>query len=127
MSNFNSLVLEVATIILILCLLLIGWAIWNEVYGKKAKFPPVIGTCPDYWTAEPSYNDTNTMSNNSDNPPYVTCTNTYNLGDSNNCKSIYTGNIPHLCDKLKWANTCKVSWEGITDNKNNVSISNCTK
>ena len=48
--GFNSLVLEVAIVILIICLIMIGWGIYDNAYGKNTKFPPIESKCPDYWS-----------------------------------------------------------------------------
>ena len=45
--SFQRIVIIVATILLIICLVFIGAIMYNNTYN--AKFPPVTGTCPDYW------------------------------------------------------------------------------
>ena len=109
MNNFNTLVLKVAIIILIICLLFIGWAIYTSMYGKNVEFPPVTGNCPDYWNAN--------MENNSEY-----CENTLMVGNGGNnsndpeCQKFSTNSIMTSCQKFTLANKCDLTWEGITNN-----------
>ena len=105
--SFQKSVLGVAVVLLIICLVMIGIAIHNETYS--ADFPPVIADCPDYWIERPGKDlDTNV------------CYNTKNLGRSECEKSkdfsggLWTGN-DGICNKFKWATSCDLTWDGITN------------
>ena len=94
MDSFQKTVVIIAVIILIICLILIGIALHN--HNAKAAFPPVVSTCPDYWTVDSSGNC---------NPP---------SGD-NPCSSMPT--TKSKCSKKIWADNCNISWDGITNNQ----------
>jgi hypothetical protein len=97
--------------------LIITLAIMGVILGNSAKnqsFPSEYGMCPDYYTID-SQNTCKINSNIYSNVT-VDCMNKnfddakYNVGG--------TGPISGLCEKKKWANTCGVSWDGITNNSN---------
>ena len=109
MQAFQKAVLIAAIIILIIVLTLIGFAL-NQ--GKKGRWPPLIGDCPDYWVD---------LSGNGQK-----CVNKMNLGNGT-CRPARSDKFltmdftqpafsggNGLCAKYKWANNCGVSWDGIT-------------
>lgn len=107
--NFQQIVLLVGSIVLILTLIMIGFAMNNV--NKNVKFPPVVSSCPDYWK---------NIGNNE-------CENIQNLGTiTSSCSSIpstmnfsiapFTGSEAD-CEKKTWANNCGITWDGITNNK----------
>jgi len=93
MDSFQKTVVIIAVIILIICLILIGIALHN--HNAKAAFPPVVSTCPDYWTVD----------------------------SSGNCNQPSGGKCPPMpttkskCRKKIWAEKCNISWDGITNNQ----------
>jgi len=97
--SFQIVVIIIATICLIAALTFTGYSLYN--YQHHTKFPPVSGECPDYWVAK----------NNE-------CHNERHLGT---CPDPKKFNTPHFsghdadCNKFKWAQNCKVSWDGITN------------
>ena len=108
MASFRKIVVVSAVIILIIALIFISFAL---VYSQQnAKWPPVVGDCPDYWI--------DTSGNG------ASCVNVKNLGT---CKpsngqehlimnfnsSVFTGSNA-TCAKYNWAKSCGVSWDGIT-------------
>lgn len=109
--TFQSVVLIIAFIALILSLTIVGLLIKSS--ASAAKFPPETSQCPDYWKT--AYNSTGN----------VICKNTMNLGTG--CPSMdisdpqYQGNsdtaITAKCNYAK--NTCGVTWDGITNAINN--------
>ena len=111
--GFNSLVLEVAIIILIICLVMIGWGIYQSVYGSDAKFPPVISQCPDYWSMDTEMKGKNKI---------IHCNNTLKMGkgaaESGNpkCNSFEAGTVSSDCEKLGLSTICNITWDGISDN-----------
>lgn len=94
MDSFQKTVVIIAVIILIICLILIGIALHN--HNAKAAFPPVVSTCPDYWTVD--------SSGSGCNPP----------SGGSGC-----GSQPpkSKCGKKQWAEKCNISWDGITNNQ----------
>ena len=98
--RFQSLVIVIAIILLIASLTFIGYALYSN--KSDQQFPPVQATCPDYWT---SHNGK--------------CVNSHNLGQ---CPGPVNFNTPHYqgdqgpCNKSKWAKSCNVTWDGITNN-----------
>lgn len=100
--TFQSTVMTVAIIFLIVSLCFIGLALYNQKY--KSEFPPVIPNCPDYWD----------MSGNMCNPhPKVgnqsaACTVPMDF----NSGAWAAGG---KCAKYKWAKECNLTWDGITN------------
>ncbi len=109
MGNFNSLVLQIAIIILIISLVMIGWGIYQTVYNGDAIYPVVKSACPDYWDIS---NDKNIKK----------CKNTLKLGKGGaqsgdpNCDSFNITDFNDNCSKLKLSNVCQITWDGISDN-----------
>jgi len=105
--DFSSLVVSTATILLILVLTLIGISLYRSKHSSD--YPPVIGSCPDYWL------DNSTEGNGK------SCTNVKGLGDSG-CSETMDFSTPEykgkagLCKKKKWSESCRVTWDGITNN-----------
>ncbi len=114
---FQKMVLTMATILLIVILIIIGIALSKASVSEI--WPPIIGECPDYWID---------MSGNGE-----ACFNSHSLGrcnipsdpKANNMKetmnfnqSPFTGDNGQ-CAKYNWANTCKVTWDGITSGVKN--------
>jgi len=116
--NFQSIVMIVATVILIFALATIGVALSNLNSG--IKYPPVIADCPDYWSISKKPAD---PGSDSSQTPEFTCNNDKELGhvDVVDCKvfnssdSKYKG-IGGLCAKKQWADKCDVTWDGVTNN-----------
>ena len=113
--NFQKIVLTIATVILIIFLLIVGYMLYKNKYSSD--FPPIISDCPDYWL-DMSGND---LSGNEISSPY--CYNIKNLGKGGCEKkmdfstSFWTSN-DGLCKKQKWANQCNLTWDGVTNNNN---------
>lgn len=116
LNKFNTIVLEVATIILILVLVVIG--ILMYYFSKKSDFPPVVSECPDYWNVE---------SSNEDGDSKTVCKNVLKINpnsvsQSNNCAMVNPINFvgpsddDTICNKYKWATKCGVVWDGVTNN-----------
>jgi hypothetical protein len=111
METFQKIILMIAVIILIITLVFIGIVL---SYSKNNnKWPPVVPECPDYWIMD--------LSNN--------CINTKGLGTCppqsgqqhlvmNFNTATYKGSNG-LCAKYKWAQNCKVAWDGVTYGVNN--------
>ena len=107
--NFQKTILVVATLVLIVLLVVIGYTLSKT--DASETWPPIVGTCPDYWID---------LSGNG-----AACFNSHKLGtcnlpgvgnDKNTMdfnKSPFNTNTG-VCSKYKWANNCKVTWDGIT-------------
>lgn len=106
--NFQKIVLTIAIILLIVALVFIGISLGQA--KQDEVWPPIVGDCPDYWVD---------LSGNG-----AMCVNTHTLGtcniptgDNKNpmdfSTSLYSG-TEGTCNKFKWANGCKVTWDGIT-------------
>ena len=105
--SFQKIVMTIATVVLIVMLVVIGMALSKASYGET--WPPIVGDCPDYWVD---------MSGNGEK-----CVNTHNLGTCttesvNFNQAPFTGDTG-MCAKYNWANTCKVTWDGITSGVKN--------
>ena len=114
MANFQSTILSIAIIMLLLSLIFIGTSLKNAKGNQT--WPPIIASCPDYWV------------DISDNGS--ACLNSKNLGKC----ALNTGGgqtntmdftAPQFvgtsgtCNKKKWAANCSikkspVTWDGIT-------------
>ena len=101
--SFQKNIIIIACILLILTLCLMGYMLYKNKENKK--YPPVLGSCPDYWRSDPSFNQI--------------CYNDFDLGI---CKNEMNFNIDKFqgdqgnCNKAKWANTCQVWWTGLSGN-----------
>jgi hypothetical protein len=110
MEGFQKIVLYSAIIILIIILVLIGIAL---SYSKNETWPPMVPSCPDWWIVDGSGNN-------------ATCVDVKDLANDmcrGNSKDVhlkknfntaqYSGSNGN-CSKYNWANSCGVSWDGIT-------------
>jgi len=113
--NFQKIILVIATIVLIILLVLIGFTLSKS--DASETWTPIVGECPDYWID---------LSGNGE-----ACFNSHKLGkcniprddnDNNNTMNFNqspfntdTGN----CSKYKWATQCQVTWDGITSGVSN--------
>ena len=111
MTNFNTTVLIVASILLIVGLIIIGMFIVKSL-GEET-FPPVISDCPDYWDV----NNTGLVK---------ICQNNSKINDSSSesCNTYPTNlfsvdgssDSDIICAKNSWAKGCNIQWDGITNN-----------
>ena len=118
MATFQGIVIIVAIILLIVSLILVGMLLTK---GKQTEqWPPIIGDCPDYWV------DTSGNGGN--------CINVKDLGTPKCNASVSDLNGSHLtmdftqapyngtdglCQKYTWANSCGITWDGITSGVKN--------
>ena len=136
MFSFYTIVTIIAIVLLIIALTIIGLSIKNNV--RTNKFPDYQYTCPDFWTLG-SDNKTCTAPNinatNVNNPqvykdariPNINSLspkrdkNIYGVELNGNGDRIKSINISSdvwsdVCSKVKWSNTNKILWDGITQN-----------
>ena len=105
--TFQTIVIIIAIILLILALTFIGYELYTAQYNTQ--FPPVQALCPDYWVSKGSE-----------------CINIKHLGNCHNTNTDISMNfnVPLYqgaqgdCKKSLWAKSCGVSWDGITNNSN---------
>ena len=104
--------------IITICILLISLAVIASLMissSKKSKHPPTISSCPDFYLADTNdkgivtCRDTNSISNDKDD-----CSNKQFTAAKYNFPG--TGPTSGACGKKKWAKTCKVDWDGLTNN-----------
>ena len=113
MASFQSIVVVIAIILLIICLIFIGLSLVKS--KNSSQWPPIVGECPDYWT------DTSGNGANCVNIKKLgTCTtggNGVSPSDSimamNFTVAPYIGSVG-TCAKYTWANRCGITWDGIT-------------
>jgi hypothetical protein len=103
-NTFQTIVMSIAIILLIITLIIIGVSIYNT--KSIVRFPPVSADCPDYWLDESNGNASK-------------CVNSKNLGSCNVktmdfSTSMWSGNVG-LCNKAKWAKACDLTWDGVTN------------
>lgn len=111
--RFQQIVLVVATIILLICLILIGIALYKHRYNEK--YPPVIGRCPDYWI-DASDTDSNTIiCKRNNNKNY---NQNLNRGTGHD-EFTYDSSLLHgnhgICERAEKARKVNLSWDGITN------------
>jgi hypothetical protein len=103
--GFHRTIMTVSVVLLILSLILIGIALYNQKYAD-ITFPPVVADCPDYWK-------------NTSTDDKIKCENVKNLGSCVGEKDFsafdFTGSSG-VCAKQKWAKDCGVIWDGVTNN-----------
>ena len=109
-TSFQKIVLIIATIFLILFLVLIGVSLSNP--NGDVDWPPVVGNCPDYWV-DLLGNGTKCFNSHrlGSCPNYIPTADDQNTMNFN--RAPFTGSNGS-CAKYKWANHCKISWDGIT-------------
>jgi hypothetical protein len=118
---------------ILLVVLLIFMAIVLKYSDAEQQWPPVVPDCPDYWYdsfhdvsagGDPDDPDSGDSGDIDPSDPASTgvsvCYNVKNLGNCTDQKvmnfnqSQYTG-VDGDCAKWKWATSCGVTWDGITD------------
>lgn len=118
--NFQQIILTLAIIVLIIMLVFIGLALSKSKYS--GQWPPIVGDCPDYWVD---------LEGNG-----AACYNAHALGRCN-IPSDHSPNTMDfstqpfngengLCSKYRWANSCNVTWDGITSGVKNPCQSDTT-
>ena len=104
-GTFQSVVLTVATVLLIISLIVVAIVTWTKQSAKN--FPPVVSECPDYWADMSRGNASN-------------CVNIHHMGNKD-CHSRMSFSGPEyrghdgFCAKLDWARRCEQTWDGVTN------------
>ena len=98
--DFKKIVIGVATIILLIMLIIIGYTLYY--HQKNVQFPPVTSKCPDYWVLK---------NKKCYNPKHLgTC------GDQKDFDTNFYNGHKGKCLKSKWAERCGLTWQGLTNN-----------
>jgi hypothetical protein len=127
MELFYIIVLGIALVILIIILAIIGVGMKN--HGNSGDWPPVEGTCPDYWTVDGSGNCVIPLTSTSRNVGSIFTNGNLNLssntpGFSSSTLTTSTPNInfndPYYitCNKQKWAKTNGIYYDGYSNYNN---------
>ena len=115
LTQFNKIVLLIATIVLIIMLILLYIFLSLSKSLFKYSYPPIISECPDYWD----------ISLNSDGTKECIDNLKINSGRAiDECNNIMANQFglesinkeETLCNKFKWSKNCKITWDGITNN-----------
>ena len=119
--EFYKTVFMIMLVVLFISLSIVGYAIYNSKNDKK--YPPIVSECPDYYELSGNIcTDVHGLNNGND----------YNSGGASqsiSCESVNFSLLPKsnnagmgpnsaICEKKKWANTCGVNWDGITNDEN---------
>ena len=102
MASFQTIVSYTAIFMFLLLMIVI--AILMGQSKKNTKFPPQVGSCPDYWQKDASTGK---------------CLNVQNLGI--NCPNGPDFNVPGFLGpegnkkKCNFAKDCSIEWDGITN------------
>jgi hypothetical protein len=120
-SNFYTLVLTIATVILILLLGYIGWLMSKQ--KDSDEFPKLRTSCPDFWTIESSddkvycVRPTKADALNKGNDDWADnafgVSDTKSKFDTTDVGWASAGNA--VCGKQKWANSNGITWDTVTN------------
>jgi hypothetical protein len=106
MEDFYKYVLYAVSIILLIILSVVGVYLYKNKHVLVGENKVKVMNCPDYWIEDPNNKNV--------------CINSKNLGtcdvnDMDFSLSKWNGN-QGLCSKKKWAMSCNLTWDGITNN-----------
>jgi len=104
----------ISTILSVIILLAIVAVVMYYTKNKQI-YPPILSRCPDFYNLDSNNKCVNSGVWDKD---MITAMTDCNFKDfSGNEYNIQgTGPTSGLCAKQSWANTCKVTWDGITNN-----------
>ena len=106
MANFQRTVIIVSVCLFILTLILIYIVLTKSKNNKQ--WPPLLGNCPDYWDDSVGDGTACTIKKNTGQQNMGTCPVAPDFS-----KAPYVG-ATGTCAKFNWANTCGITWDGIT-------------
>jgi len=115
MESFQMTVIVIAILLLIICLIFIGITLVKTKNTSNDQWPPIVGECPDYWV-DSSGNGSNCI-NVRDLGTCTTGGNGVSVGGKHMAMNFnvapYVGSAG-TCAKYTWANSCGITWDGIT-------------
>jgi hypothetical protein len=110
LDSFQRTVVIIASVILILCLIVLGILIYNSTGNEE--WPPEIGQCPDYFLMK----ERDVVENGFTFHAGQQCFNEHSLGKKHNTDCTwYSSYEKSKKDKKKWAQGCGLTWDGITN------------
>lgn len=120
MNEFNVLVLNIAIVVFIITLIVVGVILYYSV--NNARNPPFTTACPTYFKLDSS--GENCVIDDDTYPSTITYP--VEASDLDNlrttCASVPvskfkgTNKDKILCAKNRWAKSCNVFWDGVTNN-----------
>lgn len=121
MNEFNLLVLNIAGIVLIGALLVIGIMLYYA--SRDQQFPPIISDCPTFYRLDGSNCVLNDIYSGSGDNPQVPSLAKKSPVETNNCQTLNLAQFNTLgttakdikCAKKQWADGCDVYWSGISN------------
>lgn len=115
MNAFNTIVLTIAVIFLILILTAVG-VIMLYTNNNNMVYPPTSSTCPDYWTysnGKCTSNGTNLGKISAAGPVTGTSATAFSFSPAD---GYFTQNgISQTCGQKRWAVTNGVVWDGVSN------------
>jgi hypothetical protein len=100
--NFQKTTIIVAGVILVISLLTVAYLI--RISKTSVKFPPTIGSCPDYWRENEDGDCVNVKGIGSNAPDVMSFEGAEFLG---------ANGIQAKCD---WSRKYGLTWDGVTNN-----------
>jgi len=106
--TFQSVVVTIAIVILILSLIVLGVIIYNS--RNKDQFPPEIGNCPDYFVMKQK-----SAGGDMGGVSTEMCYNQHNLGNKSEGCEWFDPKDATKNERLAYAQQCGVTWDGVTN------------
>ena len=105
--TFQSIVVTIAIVILILSLVVLGVVIYNS--RNEDQYPPEIGNCPDYYIMkQKAGEDMNGVTTEM-------CYNEHNLGNKSQGCEWFDPKEATDKERRAYAKQCGVTWDGVTN------------
>ena len=123
-SNFYTLVLTIAIVVLILVLSFFGWIMSKQKQTDNS--PKLQTTCPDHWTIvdingktycqQPSVGNVNRGDDNASKmPDNTTVVPGYDSNGFDFTNASWSSGGNAVCSKKKWADSHGIHWDTITN------------
>jgi hypothetical protein len=122
MDPFNSTVLGIALVILILALTYVGIMMVyykQKITGSNGAFPSSSATCPDYWLYDGTFCTPD--SNGKNVPPGFNTSSSKGILGANGNRfkpddKIWSANGKSaICNQQAWANANSILWDGVSN------------
>lgn len=110
--NFYKIIPIIAIVLLLICLSAVGVAL--NYTSQDVVFPPNISDCPDFFVKNNNNECVNKKNLGKDDPQKCT---DVDFDSEDKYKNPGMGKLSGICEKKKWANDCKVNWDGVTNNR----------
>ena len=129
MNEFNIMVLNVAVIVFIIALIVVGYILYFT--SKNSTFPPYDTQCPTYYRLDGTGKNCVFDGETYQNPSYPALAHSGSNTDMGKYQGLECSTVPVatfnqsgfsrdevLCAKNRWAHKCGVYWDGVTNNNN---------